>query len=242
MKKVIIIIVAFSFGVLVGLLLPWNMCSECKGSLFSVCSHCFWDWCLRVLQVFGTLSAVVVALFKEWFYKKIYHPSFTIKTSSDTVQEVFDEKNIVTTYQSNLLITNTGSASATNCELYMSRLEYVSQNGSIKNTLVDVDSLQLWSSGEKRIDIPQTFSQTFEWFKVIRGVPKSAKVAAIPHQLIIGSKQIPTNMCNGSFNVVFKLVCQGSIPKEIKLTLSWNGQWHDHKSQMVTGLQYHEVP
>lgn len=242
MKKILSIIIAVFVGVFIGLLLPWKLCNKCNVSLYDVNFHCFLDWCLRVLEVLGTLAAVVVALFKEWFLKRIYHPSFSIRPSSDSVQEIFDEKNEVSMYYSNLLITNMGSDGATNCELYMSRLDFSSQDGSITNTLVDVDSMLIWSNSEKRVDIPQSFSQAVEWFKVIRSVPKSVDVNAIPPQLIIGSKQIPSDMCSGSFVVVFKLVCQGSMPQEIKLKLSWNGKWHDHKSQMETGLQYQIVP
>ena len=241
MKKLITIIFAIVFGIFIGLLTPWNLCEECNGGILDVCYHGFWDWCLRVLEVCGTLGAVFVALFKEWFYKHLYHPSFVIKPSSDDVWEVFDEQNNVSRYCSSLIIKNTGSACAVNCEVYMSKLEFVSLDGAIRNTLINVDNMLLWSNGEKRIDIPQTFSHTVEWFKVIRGVPQSRNNPAIPSQLFIGTTPISRDMYAGGFDVVFKIVCQGVAPKEIKLHLSWNGKWQDHKSQMTTCLQYHIV-
>lgn len=238
MKKYVTIIGCIAIGLIIGLLIPWTLYVECNGSILNVCTHGFWDWTLRILQVCGTLGAVVVALFKEWFYKRIYHPSFTIKTSGNDIKEKIDENNNVSQYYSHLLITNNGSASAVNSELYMSRLEYTSQNGAINNTIIDVDSRLLWADSEKRIDMPQTFTQSVEWFKVMRGIPKSENTDAIPPQLIIGTKQIPKDMSNGCFTVVFKVVSTGIPAKEIKIKLSWNGQWQDHLSQMKTCLQY----
>ena len=238
MKKYATIMTFIAIGVLIGLLLPWTLYMECNDSILNVCTHSFWDWTLRILQVCGTLGAVIVALFKEWFYKKIYHPSFTIKPFDSGIKDKIDGNNDISMYYSHLLITNNGSASAINLELYMSKLEYTSQNGDITNTLLDVDSRLMWADSEKKIDIPQTFTQSVEWFKVMRGIPQCEDTNAVPPQLIIGTKQIPGDMINGSFIVVFKVVCTGIPAKEIKIKLSWDGQWHNHLSQMKACLQY----
>ena len=239
MKNLYCLVIGVLAGIILGILLPWRLCSECSSSILDVCHHCFWDWALRVLQVIGTLGAVIVALFKEWLYRKIYHPSFVVTPSTNDVLEEIDDCNNVSQYYSELHIKNDGSASASNCELYMSSLVYISSNGSIRNTLLNVDNSILWNSTERRIDIPKSFSQTVEWFKVIRGIPQSGSNSAVPAQLIIGNKQINKQMHNGTFEVVFKVVSQGTDPKEVKLRLSWDGRWQDHKAQMVTGLQYY---
>lgn len=238
-NKTFAFVIGLIMGLLIGIILPISLSHKCMIPIVDVCSHCFWDWFLRVLEVFGTLSAVVVALFKEWFYQKLYHPTIFFKNG--TLSETYDNSNHVNQYSSSLQITNNGSASAVNCELFISRLEFSSSNNDLHNTIISTDTALRWEDNEKRVDIPQNCTKTYEWFRLVRGIPANRNAVAIPNKLVIGNKEISLNMNNGRFDVVFKIVCQGCAPQEVKLQLSWNGQWQDHMNQMVSCLQSHIV-
>lgn len=239
MNSKIIMVIALFMGVIIGMFLPISVCHKCNTPIFAVCNHCFWDWFLRVLQVFGTLSAVFVALFKEWIYQKLYHPTITFKNGK--LSETYDNANNVNQYFSTLQITNNGSANAVNCELFISNLEFSSNNNDLRNTIISTDTALRWEDNEKRVDISQDCTKAYEWFRLVKGIPSNGETAAIPNKLIIGNKEIPSNMSNGRFDVTFKVACQGCAPQKVKLQLSWNGQWQEHMNQMTTCLQTHIV-
>lgn len=238
-NKFVTFIIGILLGLLIGIILPISLFHECETPIWDVCNHRFWDWFLQILEVIGTLSAVIVALFKEWFYKRIYHPSIVFK--SGTLTETYDNNNNVNQYSSILQITNNGSASAVNCELFISRLEFSSTNNDLHNTIISTDTALRWEDNEKHVDIAQNCTKTYEWFKLVKAIPANDNTAAVPNKLCIGNKEIPSSMNNGRFNVTFKIVCQGNAPKEVILQLSWNGQWREHMSQMNDCLQSHIV-
>lgn len=233
-KKTLPFIIGLVFGLIIGLILPISLYHKCETSIADVCNHCFWDWFLRVLEVFGTISAVVVALFKECFLQKLYHP---INFKNEDLSEIYDSKNRVNQYSSTLRITNNGSASAVNCRLFISRLEFSGNNNDLRNIIISTDTALRWEDNERLVDISQNCTKTYEWFKLVRGVSASSRTAAIPDKLFIGNSEIPSNMNNGKFDVTFKIVCQGCAPREVKLQLSWNGQWQEHMNQMTACLQ-----
>lgn len=236
-NKTFTFIIGLLLGLFIGIILPISLFHKCETPICDVCNHCFWDWFLRVLEVFGTISAVVVALFKEWFYKKFYHP--TIVFSQTDLTENYDNNNCVTQYSSALQIKNNGSASAVNCELFISKLYFSSSNNDLHNNIIITDTALRWEDNEKRVDISQNCTKTYEWFRLIRGIPENENAEAIPPKLFIGNQEISSTMTNGRFEVIFKIVCQGNAPQEVKLLLSWNGQWQDHLTQMGACLQSH---
>lgn len=236
-NKFVTFIIGILLGLLIGVVLPISLFHECETPIWDVCNHRFWDWFLRILEVIGTLSAVIVALFKEWFYKRFYHPTFVFRCG--TLSETYDNNNNVNQYSSLLQITNNGSASADNCELYISRLEFSSTSNDLHNTIISTDTALRWEDNERHVDIAQNCTKTYEWFKLVKSIPAINNTAAIPNKLFIGNKEIPSNMNNGRFDVTFKIVCQGNAPKEVRLQLSWNGQWQEHMSQMNACLQSH---
>lgn len=234
-SKITMFVIGLILGLFIGLIVPISLFHECEIPVWDVCNHCFWDWFLRVLEVIGTLSAVFVALFKEWFFHKLYHP--IIKFSNSNLSETYDNANNVNQYSSTLQITNNGSANAVNCELFISSLEFSTNNNELHNTIISTDTALRWEDNEKRVDISQNCTKTYEWFRLVRGIPSNGDSEAIPNKLFIGNKEIPSNMNNGRFDVTFKVVCQGCTPKEVKLQLSWNGQWQEHMNQMASCLQ-----
>lgn len=234
-NKLFVFIIGLALGLFVGIILPISLFHECETPIWDVCNHCFWDWFLRVLEVFGTISAVVVALFKEWFYQQFYHP--TIVFENGALSETYDNDNHVNQYSSTLRITNNGSASAVNCELFISKLEFSSTNNDLHNTIISTETALRWEDNEKRVDIPQNCTKTYEWLRLVKAIPPYRGTAAIPSKLFIGNNEIPLNMNNGRFDVTFKIVCQGRAPQKVNLQLSWNGQWQEHMNQMVACLQ-----
>ena len=64
----------FLVGAILGILVCLNVFSPCVKPLTDICKHTFWDWTLRVLEVFATISAVIVAIFKEEIQKRLFRP------------------------------------------------------------------------------------------------------------------------------------------------------------------------
>lgn len=105
------------------------------------------------------------------------------------------------------------------------------------NTIISTETALRWEDNEKRVDIPQNCTKTYEWLRLVKAIPPCRGTAAIPSKLFIGNNEIPLNMNNGRFDVTFKIVCQGRAPQKVNPQLSWNGQWQEHMNQMVACLQ-----
>lgn len=112
MKRVIFLFILLSLllGVFIGLCIPYCLVSSiCPEPLLQVCGHGFWDWFLRVLQVVGSLAAVIVALFKEDWLAYWYTPSLKLEISYDDLTEKLvhdDNLDIADTYRVKLKLTN----------------------------------------------------------------------------------------------------------------------------------------
>lgn len=90
MKRVIFqfILPSLLLGAFIGLCVPYCLFSNiCPEPLLQVSQHNFWDWFLSVLQVIGSLAAVIVALFKEDWLAYWYTPSLKLETSYDDLTE-----------------------------------------------------------------------------------------------------------------------------------------------------------
>jgi hypothetical protein len=226
----------FTLGIFGGLCIPYCLFSKCE-SIYQICHHVFWDWTLRVLQVVGTLSAVIVALFKEWFYKQIIHPNICFVNKSQEIElKIKADRTTVDKYYAKFDICNNGSASAENCQLYITSIRYLNSPSDFQ--IIGEEHPVIWDDGDKKVDIPEGFSKSIEWLSIYPEQKGSKASERIPVNLMIGGYTIPQEYHNGKFEITFKLICRSTTTQELKIELEWNGKCELHQQNMIKNINF----
>lgn len=249
MKRVIfqIILPSLFLGVFIGLSVPYCIFSNiCPEPLLQVCGHNFWDWFLRVLQVVGSLAAVIVALFKEDWLAFWYTPSLKLETSYDDLTEnlVHDgNSDIADTYRVKLRLTNEGKSTANNLRVYVDRIIFRESSESLtsEDILKEPFSLLL-DKGNDTVCLPKYGELSSEWLSLMMVTPKSpvddSELSPSLVMFIGRSFLVNEEYYSGLLNITFRMVCDGLKPQTKTLRVQWNGKWRSRKKELLCGLGY----
>lgn len=249
MKRVIFLFVLPSLflGVFIGLSVPYCIFSSiCPEPLLQVCSHGFWDWFLRILQVVGSLAAVIVALFKEDWLAYWYTPSLKLETSYDDLIEnlVHDgNSDIADTYRVKLRLTNEGKSTANNLRVYVDRIIFRESSKSLTSEDILKEPFPLLlDKGNDTVCLPKYGELSTEWLSLMMVTPKSpVDDSVLPPSVVmfIGrSFWVNEEYYSGLLDITFRMVCDGLKPQTKTLRVQWNGKWHSRKSELLSGLGY----
>lgn len=238
---------ALLLGLFIGLCVPYCLYPGiCPPPLLPVCSHCFWDWFLRVLQVIGPIAAVIVALFKEDWMARWYKPILIMDTSFDDLTESFvheGNSDKVDTYRAKLRVSNEGKAAANNLRIYVDSIVYRESSKSlISEELLPEPFLLLLDKGNDTICLPKYGEVATEWLSMMQVTPKSPidgqEYPASLAMFIGRSFLVDKEYHSGFLNITFKMVCDGMRPIVKTLRVQWNGKWRARKVDLVEALGY----
>ena len=249
MKKSVLsfALLALLLGIFVGLCFPYSLYySGCPTPLLPVCSHCFWDWFLRVLQVIGPMAAVIVALFKEDWRTRWYKPSLDIDTSMDDLREqlIHDgENDVASTYTAVLRFSNMGKATANNMSIFVERVVYRQSGDSLTSEdLLDEPFALLLDKGNDVINLPKYGEKSAVWLSLQKiktpSSPKGKFVVPSLNLFIGRSFLILQKYCSGIIDVTFKVVCDNQKPQLRTVRLQWDGTWRSRKQEFSNVFTY----
>lgn len=249
MKRVIFqfILPSLLLGAFIGLCVPYCLFSNiCPEPLLQVGQHNFWDWFLRVLQVIGSLAAVIVALFKEDWLAYWYTPSLKLETSYDDLTEnlVHDGNlDIADTYRVKLKLTNEGKSTANNLRVYVDKIIFRESSKSLTSEYILKEPfLLLLDKGNDTVCLPKYGELSTEWLSLMMVTPKSpVDGSVLPPSLamFIGrSFWVNEEYYSGLLDITFRMVCDGLKPQTKTLRVQWNGKWRSRKSELLSGLGF----
>ena len=189
--------------------------------MLQVCGHGFWDWFLRILQVVGSLAAVIVALFKEDWLAYWYTPSLKLETSYDDLIEnlVHDgNSDIADTYRVKLRLTNEGKSPANNLRVYVDRIIFRDSSKSLTSEDILKESFPLLrDKGNDTVCLPKYGELSTEWLSLMMVTPKSPvddSVLSPSLVMFIGrSFWVNEEYYSGLLDITFRMVCDGLKPQ-----------------------------
>ena len=236
---------ALLLGIFIGLCVPYCLYPDtCPTPLLPVCSHGFWDWFLRVLQVIGPIAAVIVALFKEDWMASWYQPSLDIDTSMDDLSEVLVSESgndVASKYSAKLRFANMGKVAANNMSIFVERVVYRKTG----NSLTSEDILKepfplLLDRGNDTINLAKYCEKSAEWLSLMKTqtrVPSNSKLS--PLNMFIGmSFQVAPSYHSGILDVTFKIVCDNLRPQFKTVRVQWDGTWRSRKQELSNVFTY----
>lgn len=249
MKKKILafVIPALLLGIFIGLCVPYRLYSDyCPTPLLPICSHGFWDWFLRVLQVIGPIAAVIVALFKEDWMAFWYKPSLDVDTSMDDLSEVLVTEggnDVATTYSAKLRFANMGKSAANNMSIFVDRIVY----RKTANSLTSEDILKepfplLLDRGNDSINLAKYGEKSAEWLSLMKAQASvsskgDSKLSRL--NMFIGmSFQVAPSFHSGILDVTFKIVCDNLRPQFKTVRIQWDGTWRSRKQELSNVFTY----
>lgn len=242
MNRFVICVCSVFLGVFIGLCLPYSLFSSCPIPLLGICDHVFWDWGLRVLQVAGTLLAVIVALYKEPLQRFLVRPNLCMDLVGMQEQLVHEGDNdVANAYNGRLKISNGGSNKANNIVVTIENIVYRRYNGTQAPQVLIEQPIQILSSSGKEISsLPTDDEVLFTWFSVLKAQSQEigGQTQAIPMKFLIGSKEIPGSCFEGLIDVTFKLKCDELKPQLRTLRIEWNGSWKSRQVDMIKVFTY----
>lgn len=243
MKNVVILLGGIAIGVVIGLCLPWTfLLGVCPQPLLEVCEHGFWDWTLRVLEVIGTLLAVVVALFKEDWVAYRFKPSLHLDKEHCDIQAK-GANDHTDKYDAGLVLSNIGRAKANNVKVCIDRIEYRISSERVNIQTICAESYDLIiHGGSNQVCIPTDDELRVDWMSILQAPNPNEAQGEVPPvpplNLMIGQKNIPSNYHNGVIDVFFKIKCDELKPQKYVLRIEWNGSWQNSKEAMQEVFSY----
>ena len=242
MNKIVLIVVSTVVGVFIGLSIPYTLFSECKSPLLGICGHIFWDWALRILQVVGTLGAIIVALYKEPLQRRLVRPNLCMDLGIMQEQLVKEGDNdIANAYNGKIKVSNVGSNQAHNIVVSIEKIIYRRFSDTQTPQVLQELSVPIKSANGKDIaSLPTDDDVAFPWFSVLKAQSQEVDgvVQSIPMKFMIGSKEIAGSCFSGLIDVTFKLKCDELKPQFKTLTIEWNGEWKGRQVDMVKVFKY----
>lgn len=232
-----------TIGILIGLCIPYSFFSgNCPIPLLPICSHSFGDWVLRILQVFGTLLAVIVALFKEDWVAYRFKPNIQLdKEHCDLLGKNINGTN--NRYAAKISLSNVGRGKANNLRVIIERIEYRHsadrQNAQvISNEPYDL----LLDNGSEQFCLPTDDEILVEWLSILQTPtpkPLGGKTPPSPPlNLMIGKESIPPSHYDGVLDVTIKIKCDELKPQSHVVRIEWDGTWSGDKEAMQEVFSY----
>lgn len=140
-------------GTTLGILVCINVFGPCVTPLTDICKHTFWDWMLRVLEVFATISAVIVAVFKEEIRKKLFRPHISFNPNTELIENVakMEGRCFATSYSAMMTLRNDGKNTATNLSVVIENIIYKRDVNSQTYQIINQEPLPMPILEEKRL-------------------------------------------------------------------------------------------
>lgn len=233
----------FLVGAALGILLCLNYFSPCVTPLTEICKHTFWDWTLRVLEVFATISAVIVAIFKEEIQKRLFRPSISFDPNTELKENVVRSEGrcFATSYSAILTLRNEGNNTATNLSVIIESIIYKRDiNSQTHQKIIQEPFNMIIYKGDEAVDLSADDEISFKLFELFGSQERivAGRTYNTPMSFIIGKKSIPELNFDGIIEISLKVKCNELKSQCLKIRLEWNGIWEDRLTEMSRILSY----
>ncbi len=209
----------------------------------------FYQLVVMCISAFFTLSAVLVALFKDQIYAKFKYAELLIKNREDAFiceneahsdQQVMGSP-IIESYETILIVENIGNSLAEDCTFQLTALVFKTDNNTEIKEDIDVSKVKFlnWNNSEKEETLIYPKNRaTVSVLKItkdeMRG-PNNGQgdQSAAPILSIGGIKVNQKHMSNGVWIADFTLCSKRIDPINYKLCVEWKGSWKSRKYDLL---------
>lgn len=238
--RILIAILLLVIGYFIGVFMPFNIRPEVEHKPLT--SGEYYYYTITTFGVIATILTVIVALFKNdiiRFFKRVKFKFDFMddKKIHETTEEVQGTKK-ATKYYSVSNLENIGNISADNCELYIDKIIFNTDN---RTDIVLAESKPFeWLSRKERVYIPSNGKMPlhlFELHKPQKSSTPDGQGNDIPSKLrILGHSDIYVEK-GGTWECFYSLHSSSMLkPKRFKETITWNGNWEQRLTEMINNL------
>lgn len=240
MRKRIWKIIKFIFPILLICVLLYFLFLHFKiyVSKVPITTYQFYDLVIKIIAAILTLSAVIVALFKESLISAFRYVDLKIENRDhECIHEVINpaaDPPVAESYETILKVSNIGNILAERCSIKVTDIKF-KNNPDIETSIDVYESTPIvWNNQKEEIDIHS------ENYNSVTAITLSTdENLTVPGQnqgqnakLIIGGIPIPNENTNGKFEVTFELQCSNHKVIKFKLFVAWNGEWRSRSSDI----------
>jgi hypothetical protein len=208
------------------------------------------DYYTRVISIIGavaTLFATMVALFKEDIKKLYEYASLDISfKDGNSLFEILDSDSngnsmpggtlLAKKYEIIINISNNGKLAARTCQIYLEQLSYKNSSYPAPKELQSSNKPLSWiGKTESAITIPskaKSFVSIVEILSPESEIVQTSDNGIGKPQIRIAGTDILLDSYHGQYDCKFVIYSENATPKEFKLELNWNGQWHRRLTEM----------
>jgi len=249
MKKWISILI-YLLVLVVGWLLGWLSNKNMWIAFSPEVKYGAWEviyYIATVLAAFGTVGAVVVALFKEKIMRLLNHPDIvlTMKDEKCFAEDIDSEQQNPSSsqYRGLLKVDNKGNVPATGCEVFIEKVQYAKSRDKKLKDITDTGqkSKLMWDS--PKVDVPVNIPKQILLFKIDKpnayGTPSEAGAPQnTPCHLQLNGIKLKDNCSEkGIWEVTYYINNNEIGHLRFKLSIDWNGEWKTRKTEMIDVLK-----
>lgn len=212
--------------------------------------HGTWEviyYIASIITAFGTVGAVVVALFKERLVRLFSHPTLALSMKDDKCfsEDVDSEQQNPSSsqYLGILSVSNTGNVVATGCEVYIEKVQYAKTREKRLKDITDAESKRKLTWEAAKVDIPVRIPKQILLFKIDRPNSYGTPTAQVNNQtpqchLFLNGMKLRDNMSEkGVWEITYYINNLETGHSRFRLTIDWNGEWKTRKTEMADVLK-----
>lgn len=209
-----------------------------------------WDiiyYIAAVITAFGTVGAVLVALFKEKIVRLFTCPNLllTMKDEKCFSEDVDSEQQNPTSsqYLGILTVNNQGNIVATGCEVFIEKVQYAKTRDKRMKDITDAESKRKLTWEAPRVEVPVNIPKQVMLFKIDKpnayGTPSASNnPQGVRSHLQLNGMKLRDNMSEkGVWEITYYISNQETGHTRFRLTIDWNGEWKARKTEMADVLK-----
>lgn len=239
--RIIIALICLVTGYFIGVFLPLNIRPEIIYKPLTNGEYYYYT--ITTFGVFATFLTVIVALFKNDIIRLFKRVKFKFDFMDDN--ELHEETEDIqgtrkaTKYYSVSNLTNIGNISADNCELFIDRIIFTSDNRS--DIILSESKLISLFERKERVYIPSQGKIPLHLFELHQpqksSTPEGQRNEIPPKLKILGYTDINVAksgvwICSYSFHTSSMLK-----PQRFEVKISWDGNWESRLTEMNSNLK-----
>lgn len=225
------LLIALGLGYLIGSVWPISTLKvEISTSPISQGDH--WRNLINLVAALGSVSAVIVALFKEEIQGCFKSVKLDFELGDSKAIEDLDTNEVehpkANNYHNHIIIKNNGNINALTCEVCIDKIEF-KKNGDITPILQKITN-DKFSFGIKthQVYIPAQGSKSFELFQLTSSTLPSGESLPL---LKIGENSYNTPNA-GVWTIECTISMTNAKPVPLVIVLEWNGKWCERINEM----------
>lgn len=196
------------------------------------------SYVFSIIGSMGTVAAVIVALFKEEFFKRIYAPKVKVSLIDngfvECLKDARQDTPVSEKYECVVNIINEGRQAAFDCKSLVSDIRYsLAANGNM-STINSLSRKNLaWTSDN--VILPVGVPNRLVLFTInnpgLFGTPSESSQQK-PKILFNGCELSDHYLEKGCWELDYFITYQNGGVKKFRLTIEWNGDFKSRKTEM----------